>query len=166
MSRRVGHSGQVYVFEPQIKLFTELLINMHLNKAENVHFFRKAIGKAPGLIEMNPHSPTNEGSVGIGKGGDRAEMITVDSLNLNSVSLIKIDVEWSEEDVIRGARETILRNKPIMIVEIMGGVPYDKANPRERQEINRRAQVIQELGYNVVWLESHNFLCLPISARP
>ena len=43
---------------------------------------------------------------------------TLDSYNYQNVDLIKIDVEGHESQVIRGAKNTILSSKPIIIVEI------------------------------------------------
>ncbi len=162
MSRFVGSQGAVYAFEPQIKLFSELLINMNLNSVTNIHCFRKALGGSHGFVEMNPYCPTNEGGVGIGSGGDPVEQITLDSLNLNNISFMKIDVEGNEEEVIAGARETILRNKPVMVVEIMGGIFYETATPAQKEEIHRRAEKIKELGYTVTPMGLHNYLCMPI----
>lgn len=48
--------------------------------------------------------------------GDTVNMITLDSLNL-SPDFIKIDVEGMEFDVIKGARETIIRSKPLIMIE-------------------------------------------------
>jgi FkbM family methyltransferase len=41
----------------------------------------------------------------------------LDSFNYSDVSMIKIDVEGHEEAVIEGARDTIQRNRPILIIE-------------------------------------------------
>lgn len=45
----------------------------------------------------------------------------IDSFNFGDVGLIKIDVEGWEINVIRGARETIIREKPILMLEILKG---------------------------------------------
>ena len=42
-------------------------------------------------------------------GGQWAPALTIDSLGLDRVGLIKIDVEGAEHDVIRGAAQTIAR---------------------------------------------------------
>ena len=42
------------------------------------------------------------------------DVITVDSLGLDNVSFIKFDVEGSELEAIEGARETILKSRPLM----------------------------------------------------
>jgi FkbM family methyltransferase len=49
---------------------------------------------------------------------------TLDSFDLSNISLIKIDVEGHEEAVIEGARETIARNRPVLIIE-----SEDRHNP-------------------------------------
>jgi FkbM family methyltransferase len=43
---------------------------------------------------------------------------TLDEYNFQDVSFIKIDVEGHEQQVIAGAKHTILRNKPILQIEI------------------------------------------------
>ncbi len=47
-------------------------------------------------------------------------MITIDSLNLNDVGFIKIDVEGCEKLVLQGAEQTLLAHKPVIIFEEMG----------------------------------------------
>jgi FkbM family methyltransferase len=46
--------------------------------------------------------------------------LTIDSLNLRSVAAIKIDVERAEPRVLAGARETLARCRPALIVEVLG----------------------------------------------
>jgi hypothetical protein len=44
-------------------------------------------------------------------------LITIDSLELNRLDFIKIDVEGMEEEVLDGAKESIMKNHPIMLIE-------------------------------------------------
>ena len=44
-------------------------------------------------------------------------MVSIDSLNLKRVDLIKIDVEGMEMEVLQGAAETISRCKPVLLIE-------------------------------------------------
>ena len=54
----------------------------------------------------------------------------LDDYNFTDVSFIKIDVEGHESEVIQGGRETILREKPVLLVEIeqrhLGSKPIQK----------------------------------------
>lgn len=43
---------------------------------------------------------------------------TLDSFQFQDVDLIKIDVEGHEASVIRGAQETLTKNRPVLIIEI------------------------------------------------
>lgn len=66
----------------------------------------------------------------------------LDSYNLNNISMIKIDVENHENEVLDGARDTINRNKPIIFVEnLFHGYP----NVCPDQEPHKK--IFQELNY-------------------
>ena len=70
-------------------------------------------------------------------------VITLDSLNLNGISMIKIDVENHENEVLEGAKQTILRNKPIIFIEnLYYGYPAICPNPDPHNKI------LEELGYH------------------
>lgn len=43
---------------------------------------------------------------------------TLDSFHFRSVGFMKIDVEGHEIDVLRGARETLVRDRPVLLIEI------------------------------------------------
>jgi len=45
------------------------------------------------------------------------KVATLDSFNFNDIDLIKIDVEGTELQVVQGARRTLLRCRPMVIVE-------------------------------------------------
>ena len=47
------------------------------------------------------------------------QLISIDSLELNRLDFIKIDVEGMEEEVLEGAIEIIKKNHPIMMIEII-----------------------------------------------
>jgi hypothetical protein len=78
-----------------------------------------ALGNRHAKISMNSKSHMSGDSWVSDNSGD-TDLITLDSLNLENVDLIKIDVQGTEIDVVKGGVETIKRNKPIMIVEQKG----------------------------------------------
>lgn len=162
MSRKVGASGAVIAFEPQKKIYLEQVQNLKINDCTNVLSIRKAIGNECKWIELTPINPTNEGGTGIGTGGDAAEMVPLDSLNLQNVSLIKIDVECSELSVFEGAKETIRKNRPVIIFEVMG--PYDHQNspPEIQRRICETLSFVRSMGYDITSVFSTNdFVALP-----
>ena len=162
MSELVGPRGRVYAFEPQWKVFRELYYNLALNGSNNAVALRYALGDGePTVIEMNPATEGNEGGTGVGAGGDRVELRTLDSFRFQKVSLLKIDVEGFENPVLDGARRTIRRERPAIIIEIMGGHVYDEAPPEIRQQIDVTRSKIEDLGYTFTDVAHHNYLALP-----
>lgn len=167
LSRLVGPGGRVYAFEPQRKLYRELHHNLMLNGITNVVPMRFAIGSGEArVVEMDPPREGNEGGTGVGAGGDAAELRSLDSFGFERVSLVKIDVEGLEDDVIAGAARTIRRNRPTMVVEIMGGHDYQTAGPEVRDRIDATRARIEAFGYSTVQVSPNNYLALPMSDLP
>ena len=162
IARLVGPWGRVYAFEPQRKIYRELYHNLALNGLTNVVPLRYAIGAGETrIIEMNPATQGNEGGTGVGAGGDRAELRSVDSFGFARVSLLKIDVEHYENEVLAGAVETIRRNRPAILIEIMGGEDYATASPAVRERIHATWDRLETLRYTVEPVEGHDYIALP-----
>jgi Methyltransferase FkbM domain len=64
----------------------------------------------------------------------------LDDFDLGSVHAIKIDVEGAEQMVLQGARETLVRNRPIVLVDLHPDLGVDLAAV---------AQFFAELDYSV-----------------
>ncbi|MFP6639675.1 MAG: FkbM family methyltransferase [Myxococcota bacterium] len=124
----VGREGRVYAFEPQRAVYRELYHNLKLNGHDHAVPLLLAVSSEAGFLEMDPPFAVQETPDGpliqelgfgrIGQGGERVEARTLDSFGFEDVSLIKIDVEGHEVDVLKGAKETILRNHPVLIIEM------------------------------------------------
>ena len=161
MAAAVGPNGRVYAFEPQRKIYRELVNNLRLNGITNVIALRFALGANEDVIEMSPAAQGNEGGTGVGHGGDKAELRTLDSFGLKNISVIKIDVEGFEDFVLDGAKATIAANRPVLIVEIMGGSDYQTAPPEIKARIDGTKNKLVELGYDVEKVSKHDYLALP-----
>ena len=98
---------------------------------------------------MNPATPGNEGGTGVGSGGDQAELRSLDSFGFERVSLLKIDVERFESEVLDGAVDTIRRNRPAILIEIMGGEDYETASAEILERIHVTWRKLETLGYTV-----------------
>jgi len=175
MSKAVGEKGTVIAFEPQIKIYQELLVNLELNQLTNVRANLTALGSRFGYIKMDAPKLGNEGSVGFSiglpKSGNIVELRTLDSYNLNNVSLIKMDVEGVEDMVLAGAKKTILRNKPVILIEITGhttDIPVDKSNTKElvrRELLSRKKkkgtiQFLKNLGYLLPLKRGYDYVAI------
>ena len=151
MARFAGPSGQVYSFEPQRKIHRELVHNLRLNELSNVKPLRIAVGADFGVVEMNPVKK-QDGQVRVGAGGIGSSLRPLDSFELENVSVIKIDVEGFQAEVLKGAVKTIARWKPVLIVEIF---------KTARQETFR---LLEQFGYR--WKRAGvNYVAVPNSVR-
>ena len=158
-----GPWGRVYAFEPQRKIYRELHHNLALNGLTNVVAMRMAIGSgATRVIEMNPTTPGNEGGTGVGAGGDAAELRSLDSFHFERVSLLKIDVETYENEVLDGAVDTIRRNRPVILIEIMGGTDLETASPDVLERIAVTRGKLEALNYSVSQVFKHDYVARPL----
>ncbi len=107
------------------------------------------------------------------------EVRTLDSYAFRQVHAIKVDVEGSEMDVLEGGRETILRDRPPLIVELLTGTHADPVALTETicatygymawlvTEDRKRVEalpVMRSLGSNTTWgspILNRNVLFLP-----
>lgn len=168
MSQQVGPKGRVLVFEPQPKIFRELFLNANLNQANNIYFYPVAVGNHKGSIELSPLRPGNEAGTSLIGGGEGkfVPLITIDSLKLDNVSLMKIDVEAQEDLVLEGARKTIRRCRPVIIIEIRGEYRLESAPPDVKNQILYTISQLEKMGYSVSYLgQAADYLALPIQDK-
>jgi FkbM family methyltransferase len=122
LSALVGHSGRVLAFEPVPKTFRLLAANSRLFPYANVTLMNAAVSETSMLASMEV--PVVEGGTYLAHLTDKATglsilCMTVDSLQLpNRVNLVKIDAEGHEVSVLRGMRELLERDRPVLIVEL------------------------------------------------
>jgi FkbM family methyltransferase len=89
---------------------------------ENVELHPVALGNENSFVSMNVELE-NTGATHISNKTDslnKVELKKLDDYEFTNIDFIKIDVEGYENQVVLGAKETLLRNKPIIIVEQKG----------------------------------------------
>lgn len=107
------HAQSVFAFEPNPLAFE--CLSRNVEQFNNVRCFKVGLGAAPGRAALVTN--TNAGMSALVAGND-IDVIALDSLNLSDVSFIKIDAEGWECAVLEGARKTIARCRPVMLIEI------------------------------------------------
>lgn len=109
---------EVYAFEACEDAFKALRINCPTAHSFNVILGDGRLAQADGVYgENNRNAGTRMVTAGDGKPTFR-----IDSLNLSRVDYFKADVEGFELPVLIGAKETILRTKCMILVEVYDGM--------------------------------------------
>ncbi len=128
--------GQVVAIKAQERIFYALAGNIAINNCLNARAIHAAAGASTGTMKIpqpNYLMPATFGSLElrarestefIGQEVSYAEehmapvsMITIDSVGFGRLDLLKIDVEGMETDVLEGAKASIERTRPILLIE-------------------------------------------------
>jgi FkbM family methyltransferase len=125
--------AQLFCFEPVELVAAQLTQNLLLNRAKHAVCIRAAVGATDGLVPIfyRPHAveqvastyPDHRMSWDEGPWVcDYVEQVTIDQFvqeaALESVDLVKVDVEKGEPAVLEGMAETISRYRPHIFCEV------------------------------------------------
>lgn len=119
---------QVKAFEPMSEHYACWLANMR--ERDNATVYHCALGETEGRVSVRTRTPGSSGDTGVDPKaensslrasvdlvGESVEQRRLDDFKLDNVDFLKIDCEGYELFVLRGAKETLLRCKPCVIVE-------------------------------------------------
>lgn len=154
-AKMVGYGGHVEAFEPNAEAFECLLHNTE--DLPQVLCWYYALGKeaSGGEMERSTVEPDNLGAMQVkpnaGNGSFRIVALDELGLDLQRIDFIKIDAEGMEPDILAGARKTILKFKPVMLIEV--NKPVLKRRGKTADDI---LNPLREMGYRVMPSESHH----------
>jgi FkbM family methyltransferase len=162
-----------HAFEPQRMLFHQLCGGAALNGLKNIKIHNYGCGEHGHSIEINlPDYLRNSSGYSLADDvieklrteeyhnycyeGDleTLEIVDIDSMGLDDVVLIKIDVEGMELDVLKGARKTIEKSGYPVIL-------YESWKHNWRRNISSKAdEYIKELGYRTIDIDLETVVCI------
>lgn len=139
----LGANGVIHCFEPLPHVYECLEYNVNQFKSKaKIYTYNEALGSKVGKAKMV--TDVNVGASRISSEGDiEIKLNTLDSYNLPKCDLIKVDIEGYEVDFLEGAKHTITKYKPIIIMEV-NGIQLERQGKTQRQLFN----VLTGLGYN------------------
>jgi len=146
-SNCVGENGKVLAFEPQRIIFQTLCANIALNSMTNVYTYQMALGSKESKLFIPPVNYSEIGNFGgislenVQK-GEKVSQKRLDSFldEIETLKLLKIDVEGMEEGVLKGSKKIINKFKPLLYIE------------NDRQEKSESLiKYIKSLGYELYW---------------
>lgn len=158
--------GKVISIEAQERLYYALAGNITINNLSNARAIWAALSDKEGTITIpvpNYYTPSSFGSLeliqsetseNIGQDVNVLSQVvpslTIDSLNLDRLDYLKLDVENMELIVLDGAIETIKRCKPVIQIEVL---KTDRILVQDK---------VTRLGYEILDMDyGYNYLCVP-----
>jgi FkbM family methyltransferase len=156
--------GGVIAVEPQAEVVSVLQVNCLLNGKSNVEIVNAACGSRRGEALMATLDPSNPGATGFtpdtrllarlryllrpqARWSRAVPLVRIDDLAENRpVSLMKIDAEGMEFEVLDGARRVIKAHRPAIFCE--------QNNTRQLSAIH---DLLVGFNYRLYWLETHQF---------
>ncbi|MBE9502204.1 MAG: FkbM family methyltransferase [Chloroflexi bacterium] len=122
IAKKIGERGKLYSFEPFAEYFNILQKNLSSNKLENVKALQLAMSNQVGKTDFYEDGLSTSM---VSKEGVRKFMVSTTTIDrylneekVERIDLINMDCEGSELLVLKGAEETLRRNKVKIFCEI------------------------------------------------
>lgn len=161
-------ASRVSAFEPFPKTFDHLKKNVELNKLSNVDIYNMALGDKHESVffmdDNNDRLKNNNGGMHVFTSndlltGERSASIAklenlgivsipLDNMNLDKIDLMLVDIEGMEDKFLIGAKQTLEKDLPDLVIEI-----WNDDKRKEENIIITRQQIIDKIlsfGYNKV----------------
>ena len=143
--------GRVLAFEPNPSTFK--LLEFNSAYAANIEIYNYGLGETATTVDLH-EDPENFGGSSTIYHRDKASSVKIDVKNLvqldlplDNLSLMKIDVEGMEIEVLKGGLATVERHMPIILLEQL---------PEEFTSSNSETESIKflrSLGYKFCWVQ-------------
>jgi FkbM family methyltransferase len=143
--------ARVFAFEANPRVAARLGRNLDLNPDLSITVIQLAVGSAKGTAEFHLGAPglaLSSSLAPMWKGLHRSIPVAVTDLDsfvtewgLTQVDVIKIDVEAVEDEVIQGMSSLLLRDRPVLFLEVLPG-----------QEQARLSTTLRDLDYEFYYL--------------
>ena len=157
-------SKTVYAFEAQHSTYEGLIEGIKLNDRDNIIAVNVGLSNREGEATLHKVSPDGGGSTILSDVAahinpdfktETIELRTLDSYNLDNVGFLKLDVEGSELDVLKGAELTLSRSGwPKFIFEAWPDAWYTQ----QRQEL--MSYIVGMYRYNITPISGVNNMYL------
>jgi FkbM family methyltransferase len=162
----VGPSGSVVAFEPSSENCRLLQLSKLENQADNVVIMPLALDRAAGVRYLTSHVGTNAGLIPDARDdllagrGTPIYATTLDDLAPAKVDALKVDVEGAEFRVLEGARKTLARDKPVIVMEFSCEMIQRVSDVDPGDAL----QGVLDLGYELFILDRQGHAPIPVES--
>ncbi len=124
--------ARIYAFEPSQEAYRRLILNLHLNRCDNVRAFNCAVAPTSGILDFfEPHDHLTNGSLNRGFAEQfsnrvsHSKVVAIDATILEQLFeteahvLIKLDIEGEEPRVLKSMQALIRRYRPDLLIEVL-----------------------------------------------
>jgi len=147
-ARAVGDTGTIVAIEPNPINAAHFVRHMELNRVKSVRLLSVAASDTVGSATFGRGPNSYEGRLQP-QGQLAVETIRLDDIQ-PAATVIKIDVEGHEANVLRGAEHILDRNRPKVFV-----ATHD---PQSRAQC---VQILEAHDYQVRWLDANDLFAFP-----
>ncbi len=177
LAKLCGPSGRVHAFEPVPQNVECLMETLRLNHLRNVQVHELAVSNREGMAELTTNG-VFDGFACLKQGGHGrrerpsrdSQLLAVRTIDLDTfcprfgiaqVDLIKMDIEGGEMLALQGMTETLLRCRPVLILELWGSEHQVEA-PEFLARVGYRTRTLSTWrGLVQGYAETANVLALP-----
>lgn len=133
-------ADKVIAIEPIMDNYELLCLNMVQNNCSSIVPILAGVGDNIKFVGFKNNGRNSQYS--LTSGGGNIPVITIDSLDIDDCTLLKIDTEGMEVKVLQGAINTIQKCKPDIYIECFG----------DRTEIE---SILMPIGYKLIQRYNH-----------
>jgi FkbM family methyltransferase len=168
LADKVGKCGKVYAFEPDKTNFEILVKNIKENKLENVVAVNAAVGSKNGKVDLykskenfgdhkvyDQNPPVDKSTSSLKNGGSlktkTVKIVKLDDFIKGLVNLMKIDTQGWEPEVVKGAKNLISKNKPIIFMEY-SPVSYKLAELNGKEMMKNLRDIYKKIWWIDEWV--------------
>lgn len=138
---RESFRGRILAFEPVPSTYADLAdLVEQAGLGPWIETRQAAVGKEDGAVAMTVPRHSGLAKIDEGKGGVSVPVVRFDSLGLERVDVVKIDVEGHELAVFEGMVETLRRLGPVLVFESGVG---------ERKKAQPPLEFLESVGYRL-----------------
>ncbi len=113
-------SGTIFAFEPVLENFVLAKLTVDSNRLDNVMIYNAGLGDRVSVSHVDTGADAashNGGSSQISDSGQQTNLCTIDSLDIQDLSIIQLDVEGFELQALKGAVASIKKHDPVIMIE-------------------------------------------------